>query len=102
MPLTYGLKCLHKELACLLSCVLEEMQGDVIAADARVYAAVESGLLPALLQQLPAAVFYAVQSARQVKQRLGHVRGDSSRPVTLMAILLAEVLPSEQKYLAAI
>ncbi|WIA18985.1 hypothetical protein OEZ85_003652 [Tetradesmus obliquus] len=71
-----------------------EMQGDVIAADARVYAAVESGLLPALLQQLPAAVIYAVQSARQVQQRLGYVRGDSSRPVTLMAILLAEVLPS--------
>jgi hypothetical protein len=94
MPLIYGLQCLRKEITCLHKCLLRELQGDSAAACVRANAAVASGLLPALLQQLPAAMQCAVQCAQEMQQA-GDVQGKCSRAVKEMAVLLAEVLTGE-------
>jgi hypothetical protein len=76
-----------------------EMPGDPAAAMARTRAAVASGLVPTLLQQLPAAMYCALGCAKDL-QRLGPMvrvdnEGACSRAVQEMGNVLAGALTGE-------
>jgi hypothetical protein len=98
-PLQFGLQCVRREVVSLRDCLRRELSGDTVAAAAKAQAAVTAGLLPALLQQLPAAMECAAQFAESNVGlgTLGNVEAKCSMAVREMGVLLADVLSGELK-----
>jgi hypothetical protein len=102
-PLQFGLQCVRREVVSLRDCLQRELSGDTVAAAARAQAAVAAGLLPALLQQLPAAMECAAQLAESNVGlgTPGNVEAKCSMAVREMGVLLADVLSGEHSSLHA-
>jgi hypothetical protein len=87
--LLLSLECIHKEVECMYFCLRQEV-GDIAATWHRVYAAVASGILPTVLQQLLPLLTRMLEMG---SQHQGAGKEGFGRAAAELGIVLAGAMP---------